>query len=106
MLLDRLSAEVQKVRGPAEATRTALQGLQAETQALPQDARRQLAENLEALQGSVADELRCLDYFRIPELKVSFPDASKGSEYKALKPFSTAISKSFQGGVLANAVSR
>jgi len=77
-----LSAEVQKVKAAAEATRSALKGLFAEIEALPQDVRSRLAGNLQALQGNVDDEQRCLDHFRTPELKTGYPDASGDADAK------------------------
>ncbi len=64
-----LSAEVLKAKAAAEATQTALESLRVEIQALPQDTRSRLAENLQVLQSSIDEEWQCLDYFQTPEFK-------------------------------------
>ena len=65
--IETLGAKLHKARAAAEASRSALNDLHDEIQVLPPDIRSQLTGGLQALKGSLADEQRCLDYFKTPE---------------------------------------
>jgi methyl-accepting chemotaxis protein len=64
-----LAKQVKKAKAAAGTARDALASLGADIQKLPPDYSSRLTENLQVVQSSLAEERRCLNYFRTPGKK-------------------------------------